>query len=101
LEKREARSIDTALDDLANPNQPQKTRYARAVAISFTQHVITCRVNYLAYSAYISGKTRPPVGEVVENVFATPKEFYTRVFLDMPELRRAVKDRQIRAATPR
>jgi hypothetical protein len=53
----------------------------------------------LAYSAYISGKTRPPVGEVVENVFA--KEFYTRVFLDMPELRRAVKDRQIRAATPR
>jgi hypothetical protein len=31
LEKREARSIDTALDDLANPNQPEKTWFARAV----------------------------------------------------------------------
>jgi hypothetical protein len=58
----------------------------------YTEH----RLNNIA-TAYLSsvGKDGPDAAGLIAHIAATPKEFYTRIFGDMPELERAMRERRI------
>lgn len=87
-------TLDSVLNVLADPSLPQESWFKRAVAISFSEHVLRYRAAFLEDAPASIERTAPSLGDLVKNMLATPKEFYTRLAMDMQELNRATKERR-------
>lgn len=94
LERNASRNLDALLDSLADPALPHDTWFERAVSVSFSEHVLRYRSEYLRQMPAVLSKDGPDAAGLIANIAATPKEFYTRIFGDMPELERTMREQR-------
>jgi hypothetical protein len=93
LARSERKTLGALLDALADPTLPRETWFERAIAVSFAEHVLRYRESYLKQLPEVMSRTAPDASDLLSNIAATPKEFHTRIFGDMPELERAMRER--------